>query len=141
MVKVWQAAEGITSQIEFQGLRKSGQKHKVRLTKNNYQLVAENSGQSPEVLMSNYNEALDSPARTKNRKAAHINGFVELLMGFEPMTSSLPRRRRPPNLVQNRQISANSAVELLHIVHIVHIVHGTQVVSWCTLEQKLEQNI
>ena len=34
-------------QIEFQGLRKSGQMHKVRLTQNNYQLVAENSGQSP----------------------------------------------------------------------------------------------
>lgn len=51
-------------QIEFQGLRKSGQMHKVRLTQNNYQLVAENSGQSPEVLMSNYNEALDSEKRT-----------------------------------------------------------------------------
>jgi len=51
-------------QIEFQGLRKSGQMHKVRLSKNNYQLVAENSGQSPEVLMSNYNEALDSEKRT-----------------------------------------------------------------------------
>jgi hypothetical protein len=37
--------------------------HKVRLTQNNYQLVAENSGQSPEVLMSNYNETLDSEKR------------------------------------------------------------------------------
>lgn len=54
----------ITDQIEFQGLRKSGQMHKVRLSKNNYQLVAENSGQSPEVLMSNYNEALESEKRT-----------------------------------------------------------------------------
>lgn len=62
--KDWQTAAGITEQIEFQGLRKSGQMHKVRLTKNNYQLVAENSGQSPEVLMSNYNEALDSEKRT-----------------------------------------------------------------------------
>jgi integrase len=62
--KDWQKANGITDQIEFQGLRKSGQMHKVRLTKNNYQLVAENSGQSPEVLMSNYNEALDSEKRT-----------------------------------------------------------------------------
>lgn len=62
--KKWQNALGITDQIEFQGLRKSGQMHKVRLTKNNYQLVAENSGQSPEVLMSNYNEALDSEKRT-----------------------------------------------------------------------------
>ena len=62
--KKWQASQGIKEQIEFQGLRKSGQMHKVRLTKNNYQLVAENSGQSPEVLMSNYNEALDSEKRT-----------------------------------------------------------------------------
>lgn len=53
--------------IEFQGLRKSGQMHKVRLSKNNYQLVAENAGQSPEVLMSNYNEALDSEKRALSR--------------------------------------------------------------------------
>ena len=54
----------IETPIELQGLRKSGQMHKVRLTSNNYQLVAENSGQSPQVLMSNYNEALDSEKRT-----------------------------------------------------------------------------
>lgn len=51
-------------QIDFQGLRKSGQMHKVRITQNNYQLVAESAGQSPEVLMSNYNEVLDSEKRT-----------------------------------------------------------------------------
>ena len=61
--KDWQKSAGIEDKIEFQGLRKSGQMHKVRLTQNNYQLVAENSGQSPEVLMSNYNEALDSEKR------------------------------------------------------------------------------
>ena len=61
--KNWQRASGIKEQIEFQGLRKSGQMHKVRLTQNNYQLVAENSGQSPEVLMSNYNDVLDSEKR------------------------------------------------------------------------------
>ena len=49
--------------IDFQGLRKSGHMHKVRLTQNNYQLVAENSGQSPEVLMSNYNEAREIEKR------------------------------------------------------------------------------
>ena len=54
----------LENQIEFQGLRKSGQMHKVRLTQNNYQLVAESGGQSPEVLMSNYNEALDTEKRT-----------------------------------------------------------------------------
>ena len=59
-----QTALHIEDQIEFQGLRKSGQMHKVRLSKNNYQLVAENSGQSPEVLMSNYNETLESEKRT-----------------------------------------------------------------------------
>jgi hypothetical protein len=53
----------IENQIDFQGLRKSEQMHKVRLTKNDYQLVAENSGQSPEVLMNNYNEVLDSEKR------------------------------------------------------------------------------
>lgn len=39
--KKWQAEMNIEDQIEFQGLRKSGQMHKVRLSKNNYQLVAE----------------------------------------------------------------------------------------------------
>ena len=63
---VWQTKLGIPAneQIEFQGLRKSGQMHKVRLSQNNYQLVAESSGQSPEVLMSNYNEALETEKRT-----------------------------------------------------------------------------
>lgn len=62
--KRFQESMQIKDQIDFQGLRKSGQMHKVRLTKNNYQLVAENGGQSPEVLMSNYNEVLDSEKRT-----------------------------------------------------------------------------
>lgn len=59
-----QAAMQTEDPIQFQGLRKSGQMHKVRLTKNNYQLVAENGGQSTGVLMSNYNETLDSEKRT-----------------------------------------------------------------------------
>lgn len=53
--------------VDIQGLRKSGQMHKVRLTKNDYQLVAESAGQSPEVLMHNYNEALDSEKRALSR--------------------------------------------------------------------------
>ena len=61
--KAQQTALHIEDQIEFQGLRKSGQMHKVRLSQNNYQLVAESGGQSPEVLMSNYNEALESEKR------------------------------------------------------------------------------
>jgi integrase len=51
-------------QIEFQGLRKSGEMHKIRLSKNNFQLVAENGGHSPEVLMRNYNEVLESEKKT-----------------------------------------------------------------------------
>lgn len=62
--KKWQTSMHIEDQIEFQGLRKSGQMHKIRLSKNNYQLVAESAGQSPEVLMSNYNEALEDEKRT-----------------------------------------------------------------------------
>lgn len=77
--KKWQAHMKIEDQIEFQGLRKSGQMHKVRLSRNNYQLVAENSGQSPEVLMSNYNEALESEKRT-------LSLMVET--NFYPQTSS-----------------------------------------------------
>jgi integrase len=50
--------------IEFQGLRKSGEMHKIRLSKNNFQLVAENGGHSPEVLMRNYNEVLESEKKT-----------------------------------------------------------------------------
>lgn len=64
-----QARMGIpeTERVDIQGLRKSGQMHKVRLSKNDYQLVAENAGQSPEVLMNNYNEALDSEKRALSR--------------------------------------------------------------------------
>lgn len=67
--KEHQARMGIpeTERVDIQGLRKSGQMHKVRLSKNDYQLVAENAGQSPEVLMSNYNEALDSEKRALSR--------------------------------------------------------------------------
>lgn len=72
------------AQIEFQGLRKSGQMHKVRLSQNNYQLVAESGGQSPEVLMSNYNEALDSEKRALSR-------MVE--SSFYP---EYERREKPP---------------------------------------------
>lgn len=58
----------IEDMLEFQGLRKSCQMHKVRLSNNNYQLVAEAAGQSPEVLMSNYNEAQDCEKRALSEK-------------------------------------------------------------------------
>ena len=71
----------IEDQIEFQGLRKSGQMYKIRLSKNNYQLVAESAGQSPEVLMSNYNEALEDEKRT-------LSLLVET--DFYPNTAAVP---------------------------------------------------
>lgn len=67
--KSWQTEFGIPKdeQIEFQGLRKSGQMHKVRITNNNYQLVGESAGHTPAVLMSNYNEALDHEKKNMTR--------------------------------------------------------------------------
>ena len=63
--KKWQQKNGIDkdSQIDFQGLRKSGQMHKIRLSQFNYQLVASLGGHSPEVLMNNYDEALETEKR------------------------------------------------------------------------------
>ena len=81
MFKKWQTSMHIEDQIEFQGLRKSGQMYKIRLSKNNYQLVAESAGQSPEVLMSNYNEALEDEKRT-------LSLLVET--DFYPNTTAVP---------------------------------------------------
>lgn len=50
----WQESNGIQNPIDLQGLRKSGQTHKVHITDNNYGLVAKTGGQSTEVLLSNY---------------------------------------------------------------------------------------
>lgn len=77
--------------IDFQGLRKSGQMHKVRLSQNNYQLVAENAGQSPEVLMNHYNEALDYEKRALSR-------LVE--------NSFYPQREMPEEEKSNEDVSA-----------------------------------
>ncbi len=88
MFKERQRLMGIpqSEQIEFHGLRKSGQMHKVRLTKNNYQLVAESAGHSPEVLMSNYNEALDSEKRALSRMVErNFYGEDELSSVISPL--------------------------------------------------------
>ena len=65
LFKKWQKRNGISesNQIDFQGLRKSGQMHKIRLSQFNYQLVASLGGHSPEVLMNNYDEALETEKR------------------------------------------------------------------------------
>jgi len=59
----WQQANGIEDQIVFQGLRKSGQMHKIRESNYNYQLVADNAGHSPEVLLKHYDEARETEKR------------------------------------------------------------------------------
>ena len=61
--KDWQKASQVEKLIEFQGLRKSGQMHKIRITHNNYQVVSNNGGQSTPVMLTHYDEALDSEKR------------------------------------------------------------------------------
>lgn len=108
MFKERQRLMGIpqSEQIEFHGLRKSGQMHKVRLTKNNYQLVAESAGHSPEVLMSNYNEALDSEKRALSR-------MVERNFYGEDELSSVKVPPQPENEVERLVEKLHANPELL----------------------------
>ena len=101
----------ISNQIDFQGLRKSGQMHKVRLSKNNYQLVAESSGQSPEVLMSNYNEALDPEKR-------NLSQLVEedLYPGQEQDTHSDPGEVIGENLLERIRTDPAFSKQLLQLL-------------------------
>ena len=69
--RAWQRANQVENSICFQGLRKSGQMHKVRMSQNNYQLVAEIAGHTPKVLMSNYNEIHDSEKRMLSALVEH----------------------------------------------------------------------
>jgi len=112
--KAYQTKLGIEKdeQIEFQGLRKSGQMHKVRLSQNNYQLVAENSGQSPEVLMSNYNEALESEKRT-------LSLLVET--SFYPSagkTESPPQRIEETKILEVLQSNPVLASQILQLLQV-----------------------
>jgi len=88
--------------IDFQGLRKSGQMHKVRLTQNNYQLVADNAGQSPEVLMNNYNEALDIEKRAlaKMVEANFYQGQLNQSLADDDKSILLQILQQNPELVQ-----------------------------------------
>jgi integrase len=64
--KKWQSSKGIADQIDFQGLRKSGQMHKIRLGESNqrhHELVAKNAGHSIEVMRNHYDEVLDDDKR------------------------------------------------------------------------------
>ena len=107
----WQTRNFISNQIDFQGLRKSGQMHKVRLSKNNYQLVAESSGQSPEVLMSNYNEALDPEKR-------NLSQLVEedLYPGQEQDTHSDPGEVIGENLLERIRTDPAFSKQLLQLL-------------------------
>lgn len=101
--KEHQARLGIpeAERVDIQGLRKSGQMHKVRLSKNDYQLVAENAGQSPEVLMSNYNEALDSEKRALSRMVEgsfYTNMEPETESGHDEVAKLMTRISQNPDL-------------------------------------------
>lgn len=110
--KEWQTALHIENQIEFQGLRKSGQMHKVRLSKNNYQLVAENSGQSPEVLMSNYNEALESEKRTLSL-LVETNFYPTAVSSAETQTAAVQVDLLMQQLQQDPQLTQQLLQKLL----------------------------
>ena len=105
----WQTAHHIEDQIDFQGLRKSGQMHKVRITQNNYQLVAESSGQSPEVLMSNYNEALDSEKR-------NLSQLVEADLYSGQATAAAPTSISSAALLNRVKSDPTFAQQLLQLL-------------------------
>ena len=76
--------------------------HKVRLTQNNYQLVADNAGQSPEVLMSNYNEVLDSEKRAlaKMVEASFYPGQQNERLADDDLSVVLQKLQQNPELLQ-----------------------------------------
>ncbi len=87
----------------MQGLRKSGEMHKVRLTKNNFQLVAESGGHSPEVLMSHYNEALDSEKREMYRlveRSFYDQAELEPPSEEDQATQMLDQLRQNPAMLE-----------------------------------------
>lgn len=88
--------------IDFQGLRKSGQMHKVRMTQNNCQLVADHAGQSPEVLMHNYNEVLDAEKRAlaKMAEASFYPGQLNPGLADDDKAIVLQKLQQNPELVQ-----------------------------------------
>ena len=76
--------------------------HTVRLTQNNDQLVADNAGQSPEVLMSNYNEVLDSEKRAlaKMVEASFYPGQQNERLADDDPSIVLQKLQQNPELVQ-----------------------------------------
>ena len=58
--KRWQEKAGIEVVVDMQGLRKSGQMYKLRLTDNNENLVAKSGRHSITVMNNNYNEVLEA---------------------------------------------------------------------------------
>ena len=76
--------------------------HRVRLTQNNYQLVADNAGQSPEVLMHNYNEVLDSEKRAlaKMVEASFYPGQQNERLADDDLSVVLQKLQQNPELLQ-----------------------------------------
>jgi integrase len=111
--KDWQKASQIENLIEFQGLRKSGQMHKIRITHNNYQLAADAAGNTAPVTMTHYDEVLDSEKRALSQEVeksfypkqapdAQLDGDAETL---------LQKMQKDPELLkQVVQIYRSSAV-------------------------------
>ena len=106
-------------QIDFQGLRKSGQMHKIRLSQFNYQLVASLGGHSPEVLMNNYDEALE----TEKRALANL---IETSF-YAKQPSANPKAAQKPANDQAAALAAQLAQnpQLLHQAMQI-LLSGTQ---------------
>lgn len=83
--------------------------HKVRLTQNNYQLVAEAAGQSPEVLMSNYNEIFDQEKRT-------LSMLVETSFYPSTATGASQTRENTEQILQVLQNNPDLSEQILQLI-------------------------
>lgn len=93
--------------------------HKVRISQNNYQLVAESSGQSPEVLMSNYNEALDSEKK-------NLSHLVEADL-YPEQTAAVPAPINQKVLLERIKNDSTLAQQLLQLLQLLLGGAGTAV--------------
>ncbi|MDO5111365.1 MAG: tyrosine-type recombinase/integrase [Clostridia bacterium] len=97
-----QKRQGIAKddQIDFYALRKTGQMCKLRLSNNDYQLVAAIGGHTPKILMNNYNEALaqEKIMLARRQEAACYGGSYAMASNDEEYI--IERMKSDPELVE-----------------------------------------
>lgn len=121
--KKWQKILKIDDKIEFQGLRKSDQMHKVRLTNNNYLLVAETGGQTGPVLMDHYDEPLESEKRNLSHLAEEDFYHQEKTKNVVPPSdastdsvATIPSSKETDAVVQAMREDLEFLKKILHLV-------------------------